>query len=251
MRRLAAILGLALALSACAGEDLPAVRSPSGGSPSGAVSRTPSPTATPSTSPSATPAPALPDDAPTELADPWTASELADAAFAPMLPPGAVTTVSEIGADPVEQIALAWLRGDDPFASEVGLVVWQRAEADAPWRAVYGFTDEPADGVLTVGLEAGDVTGDGVTDLLSREDTGGSGACATWRVIASAPGDVREIWRRRSCDTTVRIDDGRLALREAMYEPDDPHCCPSAFRYSTLEWDGEAFVRTSSEVVET
>ena len=30
----------------------------------------------------------------------------------------------------------------------------------------------------------------------------------------------------------------------AVYRPDDAHCCPSAFRHVTFEWNGEAFERT-------
>lgn len=256
MRRIAAAVCLALALVACEKDEDP-TPSPSVSPPSPTVSPTPSPTPSPSAEPTVSPTPSptptpslqLPKDAPTELEEPLEPEEIDAAGHAPLLPPGATPTSVE-DSDAPEQIAVAWFRGDDPFARENGLVVWQRFASGAPWRAVYGFTDRPSKGVLVVRLEAGDLTGDGLEDLLSREELGGTGACATWRVIVSGTGSATEVYRLDACDTTLEIADGALSMREAVYEPDDPHCCPSAFRYVTLEWDGETFVRTSSELVE-
>jgi hypothetical protein len=35
-------------------------------------------------------------------------------------------------------------------------------------------------------------------------------------------------------------------VREAVYGPNDPHCCPSSFRVTSLAWDGTAFRETST-----
>ena len=36
---------------------------------------------------------------------------------------------------------------------------------------------------------------------------------------------------------------------EAIFRADDQHCCPSAFRESTLRWNGTSWDEISSEVV--
>ena len=250
---------LALALAACDGDGGPDTSPSATASPSVSPSVAPSPpsvspSTSPSESPSGTPAPEpdlqLPGDAPTELAEPLEPAAIEGTGYVDLLPPGATAAAVESFSEPFAQIAVSWYRGDDAFAHQTGLVVWQRFQTGPPWRAVYAFTNRASSGVFSVTLQGGDVTGDGIADILSREDTGGSGACATWRVVTPALGSASETYRRQACDTSIEISGGALSLREAVYEPDDPHCCPSAFRYVTLGWDGDAFVQTSSEIVD-
>ncbi len=132
-------------------------------------------------------------------------------------------------ASGVDAVAFAWSRPDGAS----GFEVWSHGP-DA-WRVVYAFTDEPPTDVLGVTFDTGDVTRDATADALTFESTGGSGACGTWRVVAIASG-AEEIWSRAGCDTDVRIVGGDLAVREAVYQPDDPHCCPSAYRTTTSRW---------------
>jgi hypothetical protein len=146
-------------------------------------------------------------------------------------------------------MALVWRRGEDPFASQQGFVLWQRATPGSAWHALYAFTDGPARGVLGIDVDAADLTADGVPDVLTFEQAGGTGACGTWRVIAPGSEAADEVFRRETCDTEVAIAGDGLEIREAIFGPDDPHCCPSAVRVSRLEWDGRTFVRTRSEVV--
>ena len=204
-------------------------------------------------SPSVEPAPEpdlqLPADAPTVVDGPADIAKVSAGDLAPLVPPRAeitFTTLQTTPQDPIDQVALAWRRGADAFASTHGLVVWQRFEGPA-WRALYAFTDRPRAGVLGITMESGDLTGDGIADLLTSEHTGGTGACGRWRVVTSLPGSATEIFRRDACDTEIAIADGELRIREAVYEPGDPHCCPSAFRVTTLRWNGEHWVKTSSE----
>ena len=260
MRRAAATVLLCLAAVACGGQDVPlASPSPTSGTPTPGVSPEPSPSPGPTTAPSPTddpwipPALQLPADAPTTFAEPKTPQQLADADYADLAPPGAVVTftaVLELPEAPFEQVALAWRRGEDPFATAQGFVVWRRFDGWPAWRALHAFTDRPAKGVLGIRLDTGDLTADGVADLLTFEIAGGSGACGTWRVTGSFPEAPTEILRRETCDAELRIVQGGLQLREAVFEPGDAHCCPSAFRLTRLEWDGEAFVEISSEVRE-
>lgn len=253
MRALLAFLSIAL-LVACGDTDV------SGPSPTTATSATSGATSDPSTSsaspsgsPSAEPPPEpdldLPADAPTLVDDPADVARVSAGDLSALLPPRAeiaFTALQTTPQDPIDQIALAWRRGADPFASTHGLVVWQRSDGPE-WRALYAFTDQPHTGVLGISMEPGDLTGDGIVDLLTNEHTGGSGACGRWRVVASEPGVATEIFRRDTCDTNIAIAAGELRIREAVYEQGDPHCCPSAFQITTLRWDGEEWVETGSE----
>ncbi len=255
MRRLlAAPLLVALALAACAssGEPSPGATAtgPTSSGPS-TITLPPTPSPTGSPSPLPTPELELPADAPRSVEDPTEIARIDAGDHAAILPPGAEETAAvshmEPG-DPIEQIAVAWRRGADPFASEVGLVVWQRFDQTPEWRAIYAFTDRPRVGVLGVHVAAADLTADGVDDLLTEEQRGGSGACATWRVIASADGSATEILRHEGCDTEISAVDGSLEILEAVFQPGDPHCCPSAYSTTVLAWDGLAWKELSSEL---
>jgi hypothetical protein len=165
----------------------------------------------------------------------------------PLVPSGASYASRSALRDPIEQIVLTWFDGS-LLRRRNGLIVWQRSE-DESWRAVYAFTDPGRLGVFGIRVDAGEVTGDAIPDVLSFEDVGGSGACGTYRVIASTAGDASEIFRRDACDTQIAISGGVLRIREAVFHADDPHCCPSAFRESTLRWNGTSWDEISSEVV--
>ncbi len=252
MRRLLppSLLALTLAVS-CGGETIP----PPTSAPT-SVARTaspspslpPSPSPSPSASPTPEPALRLPSDAPTTYPD-------ADAPEAVpverLVPPGAQVTstwVMSPPGDPVGQVGIAWARGDDPFAQEHGFVLWQSFAGGPPWRAIYGYFDSAARGVLGVRLTVDDLTGDGNPDALTFEDTGGSGACGTWRVIATSEGSATQIWKRTTCDTDVHPVGGDLVIRTSVYEPDDAHCCPSAYRTTTLRWNGASWDVVAREV---
>ena len=217
---------------------------------------TPSPTLSPSPSPSSSPTVEpevrLPADAPSTLDDPSAVAEVAAGDLAPLAPPGATVGpewLLSAPRDPLDQIAFTWRRGDDPFALEQGFVVWQ--PFGSAWRAVYAFTDRPSEGVLGVTYETGDLTEDGIDEALTFEQTGGSGACGTWRVVSPFPGGASEVFRRSTCDTEVRIVGGALEVRAAVFEPGDAHCCPSRMRTTVLGWDGSVFTRASTEIADT
>lgn len=250
----------ALAAAACSDPADPppsasAATAPTTSATSGSVA--PSTTApTPSsTSPIAEPTPGadvhLPDDARSTVDASADIALLAADRFGALAPPDAEVTSASILATPadrLDQVALVWRRGGD-LVAETGLTVWQPFESDPTWRAVYAFTDPPRTGVFGIRVDTGDLTGDRIPDLLSFEDTGGSGACGTYRVITSSAGDASQIFRRDACDTEIAISGGDLRIREAVFHGDDPHCCPSAFRTSSLRWDGASWAEISSELV--
>jgi hypothetical protein len=258
-------LALALVLAACQDQGQPADWRDRVGRP-GTTSDPPTPVPTP-TDPQGPPsAPGsdvqVPDDAPTSLSDPD------DLALIPedlptllegrgqvrvFVPPQANVTDGVIRArpeDPIDLVALTWRRGPDVLRPETGFVVWQRFADHPPWRVIYAFTNPPRREVLGIRLSSGDVTGDGIPDLVTFEERGGTGSCGTWKTLAVAEGGAEQIFQRRTCDAALHIRDGVLELQQAVYGPDDPHCCPRGHRFTTLEWDGSRFVRTGSRFEE-
>jgi hypothetical protein len=238
---------VAFTLTACGG---------AGGNVAG-PSVSPSPDVSPSSSPSPSPSPSQ-SERPRPFPPAWAMpidedlapADLSDEA---LVPPDAEVTdrvTLPAGGGLPDQVAVAYVLGDDPFAAEHGFAVWQRFTEPPAWSVVHAFVDAPSEGVLGIGLQTGDATGDGHDDVLTFEEVGGSGACGTWRAIAATPGGADEVMLRRTCDAEFTIAEGALELREAVFEPDDAHCCPSAFRYTTFEWNGERFIR-SSVVVES
>lgn len=253
------VVFLALAGAACSSSGEP-VPSPPATTGTTTIETTQTPSPTPTTpSPSVSLGPAvdpdvrLPEGMPAIVDDPGALALIAAGDFGALVPPGASSANASVlvtPEDPIDEISLTWL-DEEPSGRRTGLIVWQRFEDGSSWRAVYAFTDPPRKGVFGIRLEPGDVTGDGISDLLSFEDVGGSGACGTYRVVTSVPGDATEIFRRDTCDTQIAISRGDLRVREAVYGPDDPHCCPSAFRTTVLRWNGTSWEEISSEVVPT
>jgi hypothetical protein len=146
-------------------------------------------------------------------------------------------------------VIVTWGVGDDPFLREQGLVVWRRTGSDPPWVATYAFRDPKKAGVLGIQVVTGDATGDGRADALVFENTGGSGACGTWRVVALSPRGDGPTYTNDLCDGSVEISADPVGIRliESIYGPGDPHCCPSGVRTSTLEWNGTRWHVTSRE----
>lgn len=244
----------ALALAACTSDAPPPARSTASAPPppiSSAATTSPpghSATTTASSSPSPQPDLELPSGTPVLVDGPAEMAAIEAGVLTPLVPAGSIPTGSTVLAapdGPIDQIAVAWRGGDTP-PGRAGLIVWQRG--DAAWHAVYAFTDPKRDGVFGVRLDQADATHDGLPDLLTFEDVGGSGACGTYRVVASVVGDATEIFRRDVCDTQIQIAGGHLRIREAVFSPSDPHCCPSAFRTTILRWKGNRWERVSSEV---
>lgn len=250
VRRLPVVLVLTAALAAC----------DEGGSAPTPTTR-PSPSATAGPSETATPEPTLttsPEPSPSARPIPpaWAApidddldpEALPDEA---LVPPDAQVTdrlTLPVASGIPDGVAVAYVLGADPFAAEHGFALWQRFEEAPAWSVVLAIVDPPRKGILGIRLEAGDLTGDGHPEVLTFEDRGGTGACGTWRVIAPAAGSADEVFRRTTCDTQIRIVGDVLEVREAVYEAGDPHCCPSAFRLSTLRWNGMRFRETASRI---
>lgn len=238
-----------LALVACDGpgaEENPTGSPPPSASPaasaSASASREPSPSVASSPSSAAVPAgvPATYDE---DVAG-------RDLPVDELVPPGdEVTGVDRAPTADGDAVVIAFATlGPDPFSQARGFVVWRRdAGGDPPWRAVYGLAHGKRDGVLAISADTTDLTGDASADALIREETGGTGACATYRVIDLAAG--APLWKRSVCDAEIQPNPDPIGLYEVarIYGPDDPHCCPSAIRERVLAWNGDRFAVVSTE----
>jgi hypothetical protein len=152
-----------------------------------------------------------------------------------------------------EAMVVAWqFPGPDPFRLERGIAAWRRFDdGGAPWRPVYGAAFRRAEGVLGITAFTGDATGDGSDDALVFAETGGTGACGTYTVVDLAAGEV--VFEREVCDTSIDLSASPpgLHVREAVYEPGDPHCCPSAWLETVLTFSGGTWREGSETLVPT
>jgi hypothetical protein len=255
MRRLALpCLVVAVLAAGCDPSEAPgpdASGTATAGAPSSAPptpSASPSGTDVPSPSPGTPAPPVLPDGVPSTYEDDV---DVRDLPVGELVPQGdEVTSVARTRGGPVEAAVISFTSPDaDPFARAHGFVVWRRQPgADPPWRAVYGLEHPRRAGVLAIAADVTDLTGDGAPDALIREETGGSGQCATYRVVdldAGAP-----IWQRAVCDAMIQPNPDPIGLFEVtrIYGPHDPHCCPGAIRERVLAWDGARFAVVDRQV---
>ena len=225
-------------------------------SPSAAASASPSSTSSPVASGSPSPSIAPP---PTVIPPAWAApikKPLPGEGIPAerLVPPGAEVAGTWFlpGAAGIpDQVVATWGSGADPLRREQGLVVWERYPERPAWRPAYAFLDPPKSGVFGIRVLVGDLTGDGHEDLLAFEDRGGSGACGTWRVVAAVEFLPETIYEKDTCDADLTIHDGQLVIDEAVFKPGDAHCCPSAYRAITLQYDGGRWKVVRREVTPT
>jgi hypothetical protein len=218
----------------------------------GCVSSSGTPPASSGT-PTASPAPRLPDGLPPSFDQAFAADNVPAAALIPL---GATVTGSwATSTSAGEAIVVAWaFPGKDPLRQDRGVAAWRRFDdGGAPWRPVWGVAfpagrDQP---VLGVDAQTADVTGDGSADALVSASLGGSGACAATTVIDLAAD--AEVYRSRGCDRTIEpsSDPVGLLVREAVYSPGDPHCCPSGVRETVLVYENGAWQTATSSVSPT
>lgn len=145
-----------------------------------------------------------------------------------------------------EAIVVAWqVPGRDPLRLARGYAVWRRVPGG--WAPVHAELLPKGSGVLGIAGYPTEVTGDGSDDVLLRLDTGGSGACARTIVVDLASG--APIYDEEGCDRTVEPHAGPtgLLVTASVYEPGDPHCCPSAMRETVLTYAGNGDWDVASE----
>lgn len=204
-------------------------------------------TTEPGGAPTTSPTPDLPPGIPPIFEDDVASANVPAAALVPVKAEvtGTWYGVSSAG----EAIVVAWqMPGDDPFRLARGFALWRRFDDEGPpWRPVAGEVAPRDAGVLGITGIVADVTGDGSDDVVLKLDTGGSGACGRFLVLDLATGET--IYDEAGCDRSVEPHAGPtgLLVREAVYQEDDPHCCPSTFRETVLTYAEDGAWEVDSE----
>jgi hypothetical protein len=193
------------------------------------------------------PSPEVPVGVPPVFEDDVAAANVPAAALVPLKTEvtGTWYGVTSVG----EAIVVAWQEpGRDPLRLDRGFAVWRRFDdAGAPWRPVAGESIPRSRGVLGITGTPAELTGDGSDDVMLHLDTGGSGGCERTLVLDLAAGEA--VYDEEGCDRRIEPHAGPtgLLVTEAVYEPGDPHCCPSAFRETVLTYAGDGAWDIASE----
>ena len=193
-----------------------------------------------------------------------------------LVPRGAtvVETHQLTGSGEPRRLAVAWATDTDGLPDRSGVFVWEPAGGSiaAPgvsgdWRLAFGInllggervtvgsaataTTAPSDLARAGIADVGDVTGDGYRDLLTFEDSTGSGGCGTWRVIAAAGGSVQQVLERTTCEADLSITrGGLLRVRQAFQPAGCRHIHGCAIRTTKLRFEAGQWVRVSRRVAD-
>lgn len=250
VRGAVAVVVFCAMLAACSSSDGSAASSAS------PAATTPTPTTTPpptSSSASVSPVPDLPAGVPASFDKDVPSGDVPSDALVPADTEVTGTWYASTSAG--EAIVVVWAAPGADAANPVvahGVAVWRHFDdGAAPWRPVYGVAYPKGAGVYAIGVVTGDMTGDGSEDALVFAETGGSGGCGTYDVIDLASGT--QVFDKQVCDTqiTPSADPAGLTIIEAVYAPDDPHCCPSATRTTVMTYADGAWHVASRQVIPT
>jgi hypothetical protein len=159
-----------------------------------------------------------------------------------------------------EQIVVTWARSrvaGEP--TEYGLTLWQMGPY-ASWRRLYRFNAPPArhnDGleVFGIGVAVQDVSGDGHLDVLSWQDLGGTSGGGAYRLVITADGSARQVFRRET-DTdheTMGLQPGALIVDRGTKGSEDRlgsiHPAYKRWQRTSYRWDGTRLVPIGQETV--
>jgi hypothetical protein len=125
-----------------------------------------------------------------------------------------------------------------------GMTLW--SFTGSRWRAV----NIPVVQVSpTIRVAFADVTGDKRADLLFEEAPGTNHGCGPHEIFAtSPPGVTTRVFSSYMCETTLRGEDGLLALDMPYYLRNDAMCCATFRENLRLRWDGHRFVQDSVHI---
>ena len=199
------------------------------------------------------------------------------------VPPGAkVTGFHNVPTGSGELAVVSWATGEYSDRDRAGLFVWSSAETEetslgrlvrgTSWDLIYTIDIRPVKGhgatarvaagppasqvvqpshADRAGLnEAGDVTGDGVPDLLTMEGNSGTGGCGRWRVLENEGSSVREIFSIEDCELSIAIKRGALRIDSAIYGKGCKSIHGCGRRRTSLRWNGVDFAEVRSRVIE-
>jgi hypothetical protein len=100
----------------------------------------------------------------------------------------------------------------------------------------------------------GDLTGDGVEEAVVPLALGGRTSevgFVALKLDSSSPGRVKGIYSGLATGGAIslRIEGGKLIETQGVASADDPECCPSTLRVTTLGWNGSALVVESTNTI--
>ena len=145
--------------------------------------------------------------------------------------------------------------GSEAAAWNIGgnrtLVVWRTSSGSGLgiWRRSHGawkrLLQRRRSTFIHFGISLGDVTGDGRTDVLATEASGGSGFCGM-RVVFRVEADrAARLFRRHACELHSELRDGLLLFREPVGDCPSPaggaHCY-GGVRLTIRGWAGRRLV---------
>ncbi len=149
---------------------------------------------------------------------------------------------------PADAEAAAW-----PLAGDRALVVWRTTDGRASglgiWRRRQGswvrLLERRRPAFIQYAISLGDVTGDGRTDVLATETSGGSGGCGQ-RVAFRVEADrAARLFSRYACETASELRDGLLLFREPIgacpFRRPTAHCY-GGVRLTIRGWSGPRVV---------
>jgi hypothetical protein len=170
-------------------------------------------------------------------------------------PPDTTFRVLRISSRPA-RIFVPWNRYDDPRNRKdlgrpytAGVAIWRRERFKEihRWRLTY---QRRYRAYASIAAEVGDVTNDGVNDVL-HQDEQGSGGCGPHFLVATVGTREREIFRRDSCETYYRILPGALLFVEPVGPcpiSDGGAHCFGGRRSVRMRWTGTRLVAASARV---
>jgi hypothetical protein len=162
-------------------------------------------------------------------------------------------TLAAAGGVP-EQVVVTWRRQTHPDDyAEHALVIWQRsrnARDGTFWRRIYQldrYRYAHKIHVENITAHVADITGDGHLDVLAYQDTGGTGLCGEYDLLATADGAVHNVFHASECldDTVLALRPDALVIdRGLAYAPGGHHIHPvfKTFRRTLKRWNGQRLV---------
>lgn len=154
--------------------------------------------------------------------------------------------------------------GVRPLSDDQRVLLWRvGGHAEDPTSSLYGVTivegrtrlysHRAPRGALRIGVETGDLSGDGRQDVLVFDDTGGSGACGDYRAVITGAGTAHEALNRPLCEDqgSIHILSGggllvSLGERKDPKTRDQIHCCYLSVRRTLKRWNGTRWVSVKS-----
>ena len=161
------------------------------------------------------------------------------AAAVGLAPPGADATIRTVTAHRrgASYAVVLWARTTEPVPPS-GIRIWR--VGSTPLRLLYHRRFPPD---TRADVRTGDVTHDGVPELLLEEPNSGTGNCGIRRLLDLRARSTQEIWRRYTCDTYVSLSHHRLVVTAGDYLAGDAHCCPMFSSRQEFVWRRRHFRR--------